>query len=475
MAERVRNVLLVIVDALRFDRLRPEVMPAVAELREEARSFARTFACSNATDASVTTMLSGQYPTRHGVVGQGSGVTDEERRRVHAAPSLAEKLQPTHRTVCCDILERWHERGFDEYVNPQFRQYPWHLRAAHRAVSHLPQEVRTRFVEWNSEREHERRKDSASPEPFVRAESVTEAAVDAVDLAGDEPWFLVVHYWDAHAPYVPLRRHPDRISERTYEGDDVPLEEAMEPVEGSEWAAFLREAFLGRAETLGDVRRKYDAGLWHVDRAVDGLLDHLAAAGELDETAVVLTGDHGESLGERDVFFDHHGLHDEVLHVPLLLRAPGVEPGTEAGFVQHFDLAPTVLDLLDVDYVPAEFDGASLVGPAFPGTDRDAVFAEQGRITRKQAARTGDHKLVRTLDEDPRCSYCDLVHEPRRALYPVDDGTEREERTERPAVVADLERRLDAWTSSLPAGGSRADLPEVDEAVVERLERMGYR
>src|SRR5207249_324544 len=78
------------------------------------------------------------------------------------------------------------------------------------------------------------------------------------------------------------------------------------------------------------------------------LFTRLEELGVAEDTIVVLTGDHGESLYEHECWFDHHGLYESNLHVPLIVRAPGQLPEAVRipGYVTHYDLMPTILDLL---------------------------------------------------------------------------------------------------------------------------------
>ena len=104
----------------------------------------------------------------------------------------------------------------------------------------------------------------------------------------------------------------------------------------------------------------YDAEVAYLDYEIGRLFDYLRRVGVLDKTMVVLFGDHGENMTEHDAWFDHAGLYDSVVHVPVLIWAPGTVPASEVtSLVSTVDIKPTVLDFLEMPGVPG-LDGRSL-------------------------------------------------------------------------------------------------------------------
>src|SRR4029077_9258767 len=138
------------------------------------------------------------------------------------------------------------------------------------------------------------------------------------------PWFAWVHLFDPHAPY------------------DAPA---------------------GARADLAP----YDAEVAYTDAMLGQFLDRLRAAGSLDRTLIVVTADHGESLGEHGE--TTHGLfaYDATLAVPLIVSSPALARFTVEAPVGHADILPTVVDLVGVA-APPDLDGRSLVVP--PATDR---------------------------------------------------------------------------------------------------------
>ncbi len=165
------------------------------------------------------------------------------------------------------------------------------------------------------------------------AEEVNHHVLAWLAKHGKERFFLWVHYFDPHFPYVPPEPFADRHKARPYDGE----------------IAYA------------------DAQLGRLLAAVDGL-------GIRDRTLIVATSDHGEALGEHEEIT--HGLlvYDATLHVPLIFSGPAPLPQgrTLAEQTGLIDVVPTVLDLLGVS-IPTGLDGISLLGRA-PAKHRAVYF-----------------------------------------------------------------------------------------------------
>jgi arylsulfatase A-like enzyme/Flp pilus assembly protein TadD len=234
------------------------------------------------------------------------------------------------------------------------------------------------------------------------------------------PWFAWVHLFDPHAPY----RAP------------APFAHARAP---------------------------YDAEVAWTDSALGTALNELRSRGQLDRTLVIVTADHGESLGDHRE--TTHGLfaYDATLRVPLIIAAPGLRPRVVSTPASHVDIMPTVLDLLAIES-PSGLDGRSLrpdIDEAAEINARAIYFeALDANLTRGWAPLRG---IV-----DGTWKYIDL---PEPELYNLD--TDPNEQTNlvgrEPQRVGELQDRLREWTAApIPAGG------KVDSATAARLQSLGY-
>jgi arylsulfatase A-like enzyme/Flp pilus assembly protein TadD len=139
-----------------------------------------------------------------------------------------------------------------------------------------------------------------------------------------EPWFLWVHCFDPHQRYDPPEPFRSEYGSSPYDGE-----------------------------------------IAYVDSCLGRLFEGLNVLGETDRTAVVLTADHGESLGDHGETTHGYFAYNSTIRVPLLVSSPGVKPGRFAGNVSHSDIFPTVCGILGID-IPPGLEGVSLE-PALHG------------------------------------------------------------------------------------------------------------
>jgi len=149
----------------------------------------------------------------------------------------------------------------------------------------------------------------------------------------------------------------------------------------------------------------YDTGVRYADDHVGRWMNALGDAGVLDETAVMVSSDHGETLGELGTYCDHHFADEHTSHVPMILRWPGV-PGAQGGQVAsglHYqlDVAATVVELAGGSAASggdgAPFAPSMVAGEAPVG--RDHLVLSHGAWTAQRAVRTGDSLYLRTYHD----------------------------------------------------------------------------
>jgi len=158
---------------------------------------------------------------------------------------------------------------------------------------------------------------------------------------------------------------------------------------------------------------------------------------------VIINSDHGETLMDHECYFDHHGLYECTLHVPLIMRLPGVLPeGVRIpGISLQQDLVPTILELAGVD-AGRSFDGKSLL-PLIRG-ERTANYSEfyitEATWMRKHGWRTPEWKLIVALEPD-------FHFKPEVELYNLilDPGENHNLAEKEPGIVAALRQRMEAW------------------------------
>jgi arylsulfatase A-like enzyme len=297
-----------------------------------------------------------------------------------------------------------------------------------------------------------------------KAEAVSAEALPALEAcaASGRPFFLFVHYWDPHTPYLP----PPPFDRRFYRGDERdPANRSMEPVVGFEPFRAYFEQWLDGVRDIRFPIAQYDAEIAYADDEIGRLLARLDGLGLREQTLVVVVADHGEIMDEHVGHFDHHGLYEGNVRVPCLVAWPGGgAPGRErvpagrrlGGTVRLLDVAPTVLDafgLVDVGWEHG-LVGQSLLDLAAHGdeggTCREVLLTEC-TWQRKRAWRTPRWKLIEALEPDAHGG-------PMVELYARSDALERENLAEsKPEVVAELRARMQGYARRRAAESGRPD------------------
>jgi arylsulfatase A-like enzyme len=189
---------------------------------------------------------------------------------------------------------------------------------------------------------------------------------------------------------------------------------------------------------------QYDGSIAYMDTGIQTIFTALEAHSILDDTIVALNGDHGETLYDHECYFDHHGIYDVTLHVPLIIRYPAMVPAGQrvAGYNQHKELVPTLLDLAGINASSIQFEGKSLM-PMVRG--EVASYDSEFYITectwmRKHGWRTPEWKLIVALEPDfhfkPPVELYNLVQDPDENINLAESE---------PEVVALLRQRMEQW------------------------------
>jgi len=300
---------------------------------------------------------------------------------------------------------------------------------------------------------------TAAPYPAEVSETafLTDAAIAFLDRhEAAEPWFVHVSYLKPHPPLVAAAPY-----HALYELDEVPApvrtpsdagEARLHPWLAAKLAQPPDHSWWGKPITQGEAeirraRAVYFGLVSELDHHIGRLLNAVRRRGELDETLIIVTADHGEMLGDHWLL-GKEGFHPQAFHVPLIVRDPS--PGAARGdrveaFTEHVDLVPTVLERAGLD-VPLQCDGASLV-PLLEG-ERPADWRTAAHYEHDfRDVETGAFETALGLEPD-RCALTARLTE--RYLYVHFNGL--------PALCFDLE---DDPGQTTDIAAERARAPEV--------------
>ena len=276
-----------------------------------------------------------------------------------------------------------------------------------------------------------------------KAENLNEVAIpELTRLAGqDKPFFLFLRHMDPHSPYLPPRPF-ERIF---YHGDEFdPANESLKPVyEFKPFCDYFYSWFPPHCTDKEYIIAQYDGAVAYMDACIANIFQAVASLGIEGNTLVVLDSDHGETLHDHECWYDHHGIYDPTLVIPLAFRMPGRVPAglRLGGNTTMKSIMPTILDLLDVE-TDIAFDGQSLAGEMAgkPRQPEEEFYITECTWMRKHGWRTPKWKLIHALEPDfhfkPEVELYDLRKDPEELVNLAE---------EHPDVVADLERRMQDW------------------------------
>ena len=445
------NLIVVSMDTLRADHLgcygyKRDTTPNLDALAREALVFDQASSTSSWTLPAHISLLSGVH------LGQAGGAF--KQRSMHSGiPTLPERLKAAgYRTLALVgggyvSAEFGMDRGFDAF----------------------------------DERNLEIARGWERLEPFLEARD------------GREPFFVLFHFFDIHSPFGDKTDDPDRF----FREEGMPFDPVLaEKIRGGK--AFAHIPSYDRDVTERERRHiinLYDADIAHADRVLGKLFARLRELGLWEDTALLLTSDHGEEFGEHGSWYHGKHLYREITRVPLLFKPPagrrpeGLAPGSRIDRpVSLVDVAPTLTDLAGIE-APEVWQGASLLDVAGrpDAHARRQVLLEnailqQGRVVHFSGVLDGTHKFLRTYcNENP---YPDgergFYGGERVELYRmVEDPFERvnlRELTELRVLLGyrELVERLNREVEALRAGAYGGGAVKLSEETLEKLEALGY-
>jgi len=429
------NVLLITIDTLRADHLGMyaylrNTSPRIDALGRQGAVFDRAYTYWPKTRGSMAVMLTGRRPSQNGY-------------------SKAHPVLLGFNATLASVLK---EAGYDTAA----------------AVDN-PNVAAANGYAKGFDAYRETWEEGALATEMDRARAITDTAVGFLKKARkDRPFFLWLHYVNPHAPYAPPPPYDAAfLDAAARSGPRLRVVPGLHAGIPKQWA-------VPGQDRLGYYVAQYDGEIAAVDQEVGRVVDALRDSGAMARTVVVLTSDHGESLGEHDYYFDHgEDVFEPSLAIPLVLVGPGVQPHSRVeAFASTLDIVPTVLDAVKVSY-PPDLAGTSLLPVArgaSPGPGR--LFAQNDR----NLSATWDRrfKLVATPVGDGR----------RLALYDraQDPGETRDQSRSRPDDLRIQRRELEQHLERADREGSATRRltegamgePPMSREACEKLKALGY-
>jgi len=404
------NILVILMDDLRADALHcaghPFVdSPNIDRIAKEGITFSNAFVTTPLCLPSRASFLTGQYAHTHRVQVRGAADNLALSHRMITFPALLQKAGYES-----GYFGKWHI-GNDDNPRPGFDRWG-------------------SFVEQGEYENPQLNIDGnrINAKGYL-TDILTDFAVDFIRKPRDRPFVAYLCHKAVHAPFIPAARHRDKYS-------DIPIHRADSAHDSLDGKPVLRRPGVELSEQDPDVSSSDDLirdqlrCLQAVDEGIGRILSALEETGQLDNTVVIFTSDHGYFWGEHDLG-GKHGPYEEALRIPLLIRYPPlIKSGTRCNsMVLNIDVALTCLELAGSP-APTNMQGHSMV-PLFAddrATIRDAFLAEYfynpgqtPRFPTWQVLRTERWKYIRYPDEQDSDELYDLESDKLEMNNLIDD------------------------------------------------------
>jgi arylsulfatase A-like enzyme len=425
------NIIVITVDALRADHLgvygysRP-TSPSIDAFAKDAVVVSDGVSQAPYTKASMASFLTGLYPTAHKTF--TTNVAFAQLMTTGAAKSglpSTDVLSPEVQTLPEALRDAGYETfalTSNPYLIPDF--------GFAQGVEHF------RFITEHGE--------------FASAKFVLAEALKALDGRSKRPFFLWVHLMEPHSPYAPPEPYRSMFPPLT----------PPHPIDRSVIPAWIR---IGDSRDLNLYVARYDGEIRTADAAIGSFFDELRRRRLWDRTLTVVTADHGESFMEHGVLEHNTWLYDELVHVPLIIRIPGIAPRRLRTQMQLVDLYPTLARIAGAK-VPNGPHGRDHV-PELQGRAAPKSYAYSEIVGRRFAMRTLEFKYISSLQGGRQ--FFDLRVDPREQHNLAPRQTQR---------VEQLERELQRIVAMAVKSGEsvRGQSSPVPPEILKRLQSLGY-
>lgn len=395
------NVILIVVESLGADQItsyggQRKVMPFVEALAQKSRVFRNAWTQSSHTSYAAHVPLSSHYPLRSVT----RYIYPEKFNYPRVLLYDVLKSLGYRTTVFSSSNENW--EGMINYLRTENLDKLFHASSAAELTIIDAQD--TVYAQWA------RRTNQAGS---LDDSTTLAKAIEWLEKQEDRPFFMYVNLQNSHLPYRIPAGFPRRF--------------APESIDFT-----IRFGYFPR-DKVKVVKDIYADSLAYVDAQIGRLIEYLTHRGMMEESIIVVTGDHGQAFYEHDFAAHSNKLFEEVVRVPLIVYAPGLEGGVDHRAAQHVDIAPTILDIMGLPVHPS-FQGRSLL-EAKPDQDKSVYLIAQTTLAYESAIIRSGWKLVHEM-LSRRYRLYDLKNDPMEKFNLVEGD---------PEVLQDLADRLHSW------------------------------
>lgn len=466
------NILLIVMDSVRSANLscygyHRATTPNLDKLAAESTLFENTVSEGCWTLPVHTSLFTGLYALNHGVIISKSALPENH-------PTLAQLLRESGYQTCCLTCNAYISpntgltHGFDQIeeiwrtTNPRGikRTKMSQLKMQVRKFGALGEPLIALLRQAGRARKIAKNQKVKSDKGATLTNQTAKKWLE--NRAEDKPFFMFINYMECHEKYDPP--HP---YDRKFMPDDYSPWRVLQV--SPEKKQLLKGSEKRKKEDTEIMTALYDGELDYLDHKIGELLDYLKSQRLLDDTVVIVTADHGDSLGEHNELGHRMVLYEQLLHVPLIIRYPRAFKAGERNtdLVQLADLFPTLLELAGAS-APAHTNGFLSLCRLQDLSKREFVVAENTAPKslngmEMKAVRTDRHKLI--WKSSGKHELYDLLYDPLEEKNLID---------KHPEVAARLHQHLEEWKAAHQSFQLETREAVFDDELSERLRALGY-
>ncbi len=380
-----KNILLITIDTLRYDRLsiyddKFVKTPNIDGLAKKGSIFEKAFAHTPITLPSHANILTGTTPLYHGISDNNRFRLDE--KFLTLAEHLKKNGYKTAAFTASFVLNEYFKlnQGFDLYNGPE------------KSNELIAEEIIKPSVKWIRENEG--------------------------------PWFLWIHVWDPHTPYSPPEPFKTRFSSDLYSGEVA-----------------------------------------YTDSQLGVLFNYLESARLMKDTSIIITGDHGEALGDHGEREHGYFAYNETIHIPLIIYDHSLRRSRVNKNVSHIDIFPTVCDLAGVT-TPAHVQGRTLL-PLINGGkwEEETIYFEAKLAYLSRGWAPLDGFIKKDLK---------FINLPIKELYNLRKDFSEKRNIISGVTISELFRTLNPLISKLTGSDKELSNKKIDPKALKKLKTFGY-
>ncbi len=459
------NIILITIDTVRADHMslygyQRETTPKLRELAKNATLYTRAISAGDMTLPSHSSIFTGMYARQHGAHYDPWNGNPEGRPLSDKFQTIAEILSEAGyltKGVVANIAYLTSDFGF----NQGFQYYDQRMPVIFFGKTgpfYIRQIIRNTLLRFASTSTFDRK--------YRTAKKINSEVFKILDdvRKGSRPNFLLINYMDAHEPY-----YPPSPFDRQYPGKDEMF--------CSSYYHTMEKEVMQLKRNVTDKERdhlisQYDGGIAYIDFHIGKLIERLKELGLYKNSLIIITSDHGDSFGERNLVGHGVSVYQDQIYIPLIVKYPNIKKKEVVDeIVSSVDIMPTILELLTYK-TPDNLQGISLqklesgktrevISESFPYGGWLEWHSRFDRVER--AIFSGPYKFISSTAG-------------KKELYNLlQDSSEKDilNKTEN-KITMDLEAKLNRWLETTVPRFESTSKKGLNKDTLERLKALGY-